>query len=245
MLALAVANMNSRIRRDGLSAREIWTQRDQVTGQQLPLVDRELILNQNISRKKNHLPSAKSKATGSTDISTAIVSVGDLVFLKGDKDKLKAREKYLVTSIDTGKMCHLRKFTSSQFRSKVYVVPMAECYPLKPLAPPPLSQGPVRGQEHLLESDSDNESVTDTTAPQPDGDVIPPKVNVLPSPRSSLPAPPPVPDAINESPVLPSSCTPVAATPLTLPYSPDPPRRSSRERKAPFWCTQDWDLDRY
>ena len=93
--------MNSRIRRDGLSAREIWTQRDQVTGQQLPLFDRELILNQNISRKKNHLPSARSKATGSTDISTAIVSVGDLVFLKGDKDKLKAREKYLVTSIDT------------------------------------------------------------------------------------------------------------------------------------------------
>ncbi len=71
------------------------------------------------------------------------------------------------------------------------------------LAPPPTCQGPVRGQEYLLESDSDNESVTDTTAPQPDRNVIPTKV--LPSPRSSLPAPPPVPDAINESPVLPSS----------------------------------------
>ncbi len=81
---------------------------------------------------------------------------------------------------------------------------MAECYPLKPLAPPPPSQGPVRGQEHHLESNSDNESVTDTTAPQPDGDVIPPKVNILPSLRSSLPAPPPVPDAISKSPVLPS-----------------------------------------
>ena len=31
-LALATANTNSRIRRDGLSAREVWTQRDQLTG---------------------------------------------------------------------------------------------------------------------------------------------------------------------------------------------------------------------
>ena len=38
-LALATANTNSRIRRDGLSAREVWTQRDQLTGEQLPIVD--------------------------------------------------------------------------------------------------------------------------------------------------------------------------------------------------------------
>ena len=31
-LALATANTNSRIRHDGLSAREVWTQRDQLTG---------------------------------------------------------------------------------------------------------------------------------------------------------------------------------------------------------------------
>ncbi len=111
---------------------------------------------------------------------------------------------------------------------------MVECYPLKPLAPPLLSQGSVRGQEHLLESDSNNESVTDTTAPQPDGDVIPPKVNVLPSPRSSLPASPPVPDAINESPVLPSPSTTVAATPLTLPSSPTLPDDQAVNEKRRF-----------
>ena len=58
-LALATANMNSRIRRDGLSAHEVWTQRDQLTGEQLPIVDRQLILSQDFSRKLNHLPSAK------------------------------------------------------------------------------------------------------------------------------------------------------------------------------------------
>ena len=119
LLAHAVANKNSRIRRDGLSAREIWTQRDQMTGETLPTVDRDIILSQNAARKKNHLPSAKSKASGQSFPSTSPITVGDLVFLKGDKDKTKAREKYLVIAMDNGKMCHLRKFTSSQFRSKV------------------------------------------------------------------------------------------------------------------------------
>ena len=52
LLAHAIAHMNSRIRRDGLSAREIWTQRDQVTGDPLPIVDRVVILSQNAVRKE-------------------------------------------------------------------------------------------------------------------------------------------------------------------------------------------------
>ena len=46
-LALPTANSNSRIRRDGLKVREVWTQRDQLTDEQLPIVDRQLILSQN------------------------------------------------------------------------------------------------------------------------------------------------------------------------------------------------------
>ena len=117
-LALATANTNSRIRRDGLSAREVWTQRDQLTGEQLPIVDRQLIISQNFSRQQNHTPSAKSKARGRTNLPTAAV----LVFLKCDRDKLIAREKYLVVNIREDLSCELRKFTTSQFRSKLYVV---------------------------------------------------------------------------------------------------------------------------
>ena len=51
---------------------------------------------------------------------SAAFSVGDLVFLKSDKDKLKAREKYLVVNVSVDLSCKLRKFTPSQFRSKVY-----------------------------------------------------------------------------------------------------------------------------
>ena len=56
--------MNLRNQRDALSAREVRTQRNQVTGEQLPIVNRDSILSQNVSRKKNHLPSARSKTPG-------------------------------------------------------------------------------------------------------------------------------------------------------------------------------------
>ena len=127
LLAQAVANMNSRIRRAGLSAHEIWTQRDQMTGKPLPIIDRD-VLSQNVACKKNHQPSAKSKASGKLPSPTPPITIGDLVFLKGDKDKTKAREKYLIIAINNSNMCHLGKFTSSQFRSKVYVVPITHCY---------------------------------------------------------------------------------------------------------------------
>ena len=45
-LSLAVASLNSRIRNRGLSAREMWTQRDQYSHTQLPIKDQTLILEQ-------------------------------------------------------------------------------------------------------------------------------------------------------------------------------------------------------
>ena len=60
-LAIATSRLNSRLRRDGLSARELWTQRDQFTHDQLPVFDREIILKQHLQRKTNHPHSQKSK----------------------------------------------------------------------------------------------------------------------------------------------------------------------------------------
>ncbi|XP_070548521.1 uncharacterized protein [Ptychodera flava] len=45
-LAIALSHVNSRIRSRGLSAREMWTQRDQFTHDQLPISDHQLILKQ-------------------------------------------------------------------------------------------------------------------------------------------------------------------------------------------------------
>lgn len=144
-LAHATANLNARIRRHGLSSRELWVQRDQVTGQQLPINDRDLIMEQVEARKKNHPYSVKSKSHGrSNSCPTASFQVGDLVVLKNEKDKTKARDRYIIASInDETHMCQLRKFTLSQFRSKTYDVHISDCYPIKPST---LCQIPLEAQ---------------------------------------------------------------------------------------------------
>ena len=256
-LALATANTNSRIRRDGLSAQEVWTQRDQLTGEQLPIVDRQLILSQNYSRQQNHAPSAKSKARGRTNLPTVAVSVGDLVFLKGDRDKLKAREKYLVVGVREDLSCTLRKFSTSQFRSKPYVVPMSECYPVPPTVLAQSPQGPIRGLHKPSSFDSDDDA---------DPVILPPRHFTVPAPSLVVTQPPvneqptvpqPAHDVVpvQELPPVPAAIVPPPSTPVSSPDSsvlsgaPSdsaavvPPRRSGRQRRAPFWQSQDWDLN--
>ena len=89
-LALATANLNSRICRGGLLDSEVWTQRDQITAEQLPVTDRQLILNQYSSRACNHAHSAKGNAHGHNSLPAISISVGDLVYVKGDRDKCRA-----------------------------------------------------------------------------------------------------------------------------------------------------------
>ena len=55
-LAIATANLNTRIRDRGLSAREMWYQRDQFTNSQLPISDLHLIREQHSHRIHNPLP---------------------------------------------------------------------------------------------------------------------------------------------------------------------------------------------
>ena len=117
-LALATGYLNSRIRRDGLSASEFWTKRGQLTAEQLSITDRQLILNQNSIRAENHVLSAKSKANGHGLPPANNISFGDLVYLKGDRDKCRARDRYIVIQLTNGEgWCQLRKFTKSQFRN--------------------------------------------------------------------------------------------------------------------------------
>ena len=61
-LALATAGLNSRLRLPGLSSRELWTQRNQFTHEQLPLSDYDLKLSKHEQRSSNHASSEKSKS---------------------------------------------------------------------------------------------------------------------------------------------------------------------------------------
>ena len=127
-LAIATANTNSRVRRDGLSSRELWTQRDQVTGSQLPFNDETLRSSQSSSRERNHISSAKSKARGKGP-NSPLISTGDLVYLVSERSKNQARDKYLVINI-AGEHCTLRKFTRNQFRRNQYTVPLTGVFPI-------------------------------------------------------------------------------------------------------------------
>ena len=127
-LSLATASLNARLHRDGLSARDMWTQHDQFTGQQLAIQDRHIV-RQQLTGSQSHRATALSKTRGKTAAPEHNLHVGDLVYLGGDRDKTRGRDKYLVVS-KNDIMCQLRKFTTSPFRSKTYDVCLSDCFPV-------------------------------------------------------------------------------------------------------------------
>ena len=138
-LALVTARLNSRLRHRGLSARELWTQRSQFTGEQIPLCDYQIIVDQHQRRSVNHPYSEKSKNTNSPTPPPPPIRVGDLVYLISDRSKLRARERYSVTEVNNP-WCHIKKFTGSQLRATSYKVKLSECYVLPSSATNPGSQ---------------------------------------------------------------------------------------------------------
>ena len=118
-LSQAVANLNCRYRSSGMSAQELWTKRDQTTGEPLPIDDMKVIIQQYQSRCKNHKTSEKCKSQGKPPNPTAEVEVGSIVFVYEDKNKLQARKRYLVTAVDGNKV-KLRRFTEQLLGGKEY-----------------------------------------------------------------------------------------------------------------------------
>ena len=202
-LSVALSQLNSRIRDRGLSAREMWNQRDQFTNKQLPINDRALILAQHDTRVKNHPHSVKSKAPQGQSPSSALVEVGDLVYLYADRNKSKARDRYLVVAVD-GQWCNIRKFTGSQLRSMSYRVKLTECY--KVPSDSTITDSRYR-RYHTSDTDSDSE----------DGDVnlpsAPPKPPDIPceltEPHSDIPSESVTLDEHNQSSHADSSFIPV------------------------------------
>lgn len=141
-LAAAVASLNTRIRGRGLSAREMWTQRDQFTLSQLPVQDLRLISEQNAQRTRNHPYSEYSKAPMRNLSKPCQAQVGDLVYIKSDLNKTRARDRYLVVATDK-EWCHIKKFTGSQLRPSSYRVKRNECF----MVPSYVDTSPCKGLE--------------------------------------------------------------------------------------------------
>ena len=207
LLAVATATLNARIRSRGLSAREMWTQRDQFTNTQIPVADQTLILQQHEDRLKNHPHSEKSKAPIAKARDTSSIGAGDLVYLYSDRTKHHPRDRYLVSSID-GKWCSIHKFTGYQLRSSPYRVKKSDCFKV-PVLHSTSDRLPSRSRNYLPDSSDEDDCV-----PSP--------------PVVAAPDPPPIPDEIAAIPPnsVQAQCTP-AKDPPTL------PGRPFRERRPP------------
>lgn len=248
-LAMATSSMNSRIRRDGLSAREIWTQRDQVTGQQLPIEDRQIIIKQHFDRVYAHGPSAHAKSGDSQrSCDGGPPQVGDLVYITRDKDKTKARERYLVVDVEDNR-CRVRKFVNDQFRSKTYDLRLSDIYPIRSnvLGTHPLSSSlPHRNPEVKEKEPVTLPYLPHTHSPFPA--VSPPPEIVAPEPpeivgheipETWVPESPPTPlveiPTTPPTPTSPHRNTQTRPPPMPDPCNPPTPTRPTRSKVVPVW----------
>ena len=111
--AVGLALATARLRLPGLSSRELRTRRNQFTHEQLLLSDYNFILGKHAQRSTNHAFSEKSKNPHGLVPNTPSLHVGDIVYLISDKDKSRARDRYLVVSIRIGYFVDPRIFDSS------------------------------------------------------------------------------------------------------------------------------------
>ena len=115
-LSKAIQTINSRIRNRGLSAREILFSRDQTTGEKLHFEDAMLSQQQASIRTDNHAHSALSKASKKSPALRSAISIGDLVFIKAERSKLKGRDRYIVMDI-SDRLCFLQKINGTLFNT--------------------------------------------------------------------------------------------------------------------------------
>ena len=127
VLSVATANLNTRVRNKGFSARELWTQRDQFTNEQLPLTDYNLIRQQHALRNSNHAHSQLSKSPDGARPKPQHIDVGDIVCLYADRNKTRSRCRYIVVSTN-GSWLNISKFIGTQFRATSYRVKRSKCY---------------------------------------------------------------------------------------------------------------------
>ena len=118
-LALAVKNINSRIRERGFSSKEICFKRSQTTNENIKLNDAKLILTQEKLRETRHNDVIEN---------SKCFSVGDLVILRDKLSKHEARQTFVIVELMTIKnipYALIQKF-NDKFMSRQYRVPTAK-----------------------------------------------------------------------------------------------------------------------
>ena len=181
-LSLAISRLNSRLRRRGISAHEMWTHRDQFSNSQIPINDQDIIKAQHKQRTENHPHSERSKNSRKaiTHVPSQRINVGDLVYLYTDRDKTKSRSRYLVVLVEHP-WCFVKKFTDTQLRAASYKVRFDECYRVS-------SEVKETVCNSSLEADSDDDVHIPPEAPVSNSPTPPEESQVLqPSPPTPSP----------------------------------------------------------
>ena len=245
-LALATARLNSRLRLPGLSSRELWTQRNQFTHEQLPLSAYNFILGKHAQSSTNHAFSEKSKYPHGLVPNTPSLHVGDIVYLISDKDKFRARDRYLVVSIDLP-WCFVKKFRGSQLRATSYKVKLSECYAVPPSVIVSDHSGPQASQDQDDEPSPVTPALPAASVPPESPAPARPELTSVPSDEVQFPssacddttldAPIGVPPllALQEEPrtIEPAPDQALSSCPSSSPESPSP--RPQRQRKLPSY----------
>ena len=245
-LALATARLNSRLRLPGLSSRELWTQRNQFTHEQLPFSDYNFILDKHAQRSTNHAFSEKSKNPHGLVPNTPSLHVGDIVYLISDKDKSRARDRYLVVSIELP-WCFLKKFRGSQLRATSYKVKLSECYAVPPSVIVSDHSGPPASQDQDDEPSPVTPALPAASVPPASPAPTPPELTSVSSDEVQFPssacgvttldAPIGVPPllALQEEPrtIATAPDQALSSCPCSSPESPSP--RSQRQRNPPLY----------
>ena len=206
-LESAVKKLNSRIRSDGLSAREIFFQRDQFTNEQIPVNDASLITAKHNRAVANNRYSEESKAKGAPPRHETSVHVGDIVYVHTDRDKHHPRNRYLVTSVEDT-WCYIRKFVGNTLRANSYKVKRSEVYKVPASTIPRVNTTPEDVHDYIPEEE-------DHTPATPDAKVQPHSSHPDPD---SVTEPPSVPREIS----APVDTTPPAPEPSPVTTVPDP-----------------------
>ena len=190
----------------------------QFSNEQLPLSNRQAILEKHRQRIANHPQSERAKHPKGTKVSLPNLQPGDLVYLYSDRDKGRARDRYIVTRVDQ-EWCFIQKFTGMQLRSTSYKVKLSECYKV----PQTLPKSSQPNQSGSL-SDDEDEFPVNPPIPAP----IPAPPNLLLPPDAPAEDPPP------------TSCVPTSIEPSHVPSplhlppgDPSVPQRPTRSRKPP------------
>ena len=232
-LAIAVSHLNSRLHASGLSSREMWSQRDQFSNQQIVLSDSTLINEHHDRKLANHPSSEKSKAFCRPRRLQPEIVPGHLVHLYNDLNKTKARERYLVVSTEHPYLI-LRKFTDRHFRGPTYRVKKDQCF----LVPGEFHPN-VTSLHQRFPHDNSDEDEEETIVSNEPGILVQPADDVPPTPHYEEPIPPliPIPAEIS----VPVSHDPAETAPL--PDEGALPARPKRVTKPPAYL-KDYILDK-